>query len=250
MSLTMEQFAAFETRLLEHAGLVLKEEDFRPSLSIDAYIDPRPLDMGLMEEWEQLEPFGEANPQPSLATRDVICTGVRRIGKDQTHLKLTVEHGTDPEKWRADCVAWGACRGLGSHHGVRRIDQKVAYLPTVNNYNGPSIAPACHQGHSRNVPRTLSHVSCLQERAHNLVNSVAMKRLLIVASVTLCLCGLPVVVSANAMSDGNTAYTSGDYQAAKVGDYQKAITETAAAERAKAYYKLGLFCTTKLNQPC
>jgi len=44
---------------------------------------------------------------------------------------------------------------------------------------------------------------------------------------------------AGPMNDGNTAYKAKDYPTA-VTDFQKAVTQSAGVEKAKAYYKLGL----------
>jgi tetratricopeptide (TPR) repeat protein len=50
---------------------------------------------------------------------------------------------------------------------------------------------------------------------------------------------LATVVSASPYSDGNAAYKARDYQAAAT-DFEKAIAASTGAEKAKAYYKLGL----------
>jgi len=131
----MDRFNEFDVRLCDYAAGILTDEDFRPQLALDAFVDPRLLDIGLLDEWEQLEPFGEANPPPSLASRDMLCSGVRRIGKDQTHLKVTIEHGAGPDKWSADCVAWGKAQDWEQTMGCRDPIE-IAYLPTITTFNG------------------------------------------------------------------------------------------------------------------
>ena len=44
----------------------------------------------LLASFEQLEPFGAANPEPILAIDGLTVADVRRIGQDATHLKLTL----------------------------------------------------------------------------------------------------------------------------------------------------------------
>ncbi len=135
MSLTMDQFDPFVELLCEYASGVLTEEDFKPQIHIDAIVEPGPIDLALLEEWEQLEPFGDANPHPVLASRSIKPCGSRRIGKDQSHLKLAIQHGEGQQKWQADCVAWGKAEEwepiIESGCAV-----EIAYSPSINTYNG------------------------------------------------------------------------------------------------------------------
>ena len=131
LSLSMENLAAFEQQINAHAAEVLTPEDFVPRLSHDGEIDPSQITLCLLEEWEQLEPFGQANPEPRFASRDLLICDARRIGKDLSHLKMRVRaEAMDP----TDCVA------LGHGHwtdGVGPGDLVSAlYAPQVNEWNG------------------------------------------------------------------------------------------------------------------
>ncbi|HEY3328500.1 MAG TPA: single-stranded-DNA-specific exonuclease RecJ [Capsulimonadaceae bacterium] len=135
LSLTMTQMDAFVERLCSHADSVLTEEDFRPQIQMDAIVDPSPIDLALLDEWEQLEPFGDANPHPVLGSRAVMCCGSRRIGKDQTHLKVALQCGDGASKWQADSVAWGKAdewEPIIEAGGA----VEIAYTPSINTYNG------------------------------------------------------------------------------------------------------------------
>ncbi|HEX5324022.1 MAG TPA: single-stranded-DNA-specific exonuclease RecJ [Capsulimonadaceae bacterium] len=136
LSLTMDRFEDFYERLCAHAEARLTPDDFRPQISLDAIVAPHPLDVGLLDEWEQLEPYGEANPAPILASRAIRLCGKRRIGKDLTHLKLVVSSGEgNASRWQAECVAWG--RALDWHDSIDSGDDiDIAYVPTINSYNG------------------------------------------------------------------------------------------------------------------
>ena len=135
MSLTMTQFEAFVERLTGHAGSVLTADDFRPQVRVDAIMEPSCVDLALLDEWEQLEPFGEANPHPVLASRGLLCRGSKRIGKDQSHLKLSVEHGDGTARWQADCVAWGRANEWEPIL-ADCVPIEIAYAPTINTFNG------------------------------------------------------------------------------------------------------------------
>lgn len=73
-----------------------------PSIPIDADVDPVELTNGLLDEMEQLAPFGQGNPEPVFALRQVSIRNIGRLGK--THLRFQVERsGAAPP---LDCVAW------------------------------------------------------------------------------------------------------------------------------------------------
>jgi single-stranded-DNA-specific exonuclease len=136
LSLSMDQFDTFYARLIEHAGSRLKEEDFRPQVQIDAFIDPCLIDVAMIDEWAQLEPFGASNPSPIFASKAVNVIGKRKIGKDMTHLKLIVEQkNSAAQSWQAECVAWGRAEQWDdSMTDTGPVD--IAFSPTINNYQG------------------------------------------------------------------------------------------------------------------
>jgi single-stranded-DNA-specific exonuclease len=136
LSLMMEHFDAFYSRLCEHAGALLKPEDFVPMVRVDAVIEGPELTIALLEEWDQFYPHGECNPQPQLVSRGLRVSQKRRIGKDLTHLKFTVDAPpTAPKPWQAECIGWGLAAEWDS-----RIDSgdavDVAYVPSINRYQG------------------------------------------------------------------------------------------------------------------
>ncbi|TYL11080.1 hypothetical protein MTAT_23440 [Moorella thermoacetica] len=60
-----------------------------PSIRAEAEVLVSQLDWQLLEELEQLAPFGEGNPRPVLVTRRALIKAARQVGRDGTHLKLT-----------------------------------------------------------------------------------------------------------------------------------------------------------------
>jgi len=135
LSLDMKLFDSFVDRLTAHASSVLTEEDFAPQIRLDAILGPEQIDIPLLEEWAQLEPYGEDNPAPTLACRTAKIAGFRRIGKDQSHFKANIEFGQGAAKWTADAVAWGKADDWETLAGAGGVVE-VAYTPSINCYNG------------------------------------------------------------------------------------------------------------------
>jgi single-stranded-DNA-specific exonuclease len=48
----------------------------------------------LLDQLQQLEPFGSANPEPVLRAESVLVTGLRRMGADAQHVKLELQDAT------------------------------------------------------------------------------------------------------------------------------------------------------------
>jgi len=136
LALSMDQFRSLTDRLNDFVGNRLTEADYLPQIVVDAYVDPRLIDVALLDEWSQLEPFGAANPSPIFASRGVQVIGKRKIGKDMSHLKLIVEHKeSERQPWQAECVAWGRAEQWSDEvTGDGPVD--IAFSPTINNYQG------------------------------------------------------------------------------------------------------------------
>jgi single-stranded-DNA-specific exonuclease len=88
-------------QLNEYAAHVLKDEDFRPRVRIDAVVRLDELDAEFFEQLERLEPCGQDNLEPTFVTLGLQLRGVPRVvGKD--HLKFVVTDG----ETNAEAIWW------------------------------------------------------------------------------------------------------------------------------------------------
>jgi single-stranded-DNA-specific exonuclease len=131
LSLSMNNLDEFEQTINAHAAATMTDEDFIPKLAHDGLIDPSALSLNLLEEWEQLAPFGHANPEPKFASENLLICDAKRIGKDASHLKMRVRcEAMDP----TDCIAWG----LGDWADTSSPGDflEAVYTPQINEWNG------------------------------------------------------------------------------------------------------------------
>jgi len=121
-----ELLTTFADRFEDHVGQHLTDDDRRPLLPIDAELDVSNISPQLIRELANLEPFGESNPHPTIATEPCTAVGVRIVGKN--HLKLRIQ---------GDMVTLDAIGfGLGDR-GVKNGGQyRFAGTPEFNTYNG------------------------------------------------------------------------------------------------------------------
>ncbi len=124
-----ENITKLRAQLTEIAQESLSGQELRPTISIDAELDPSLLTLDTAQEMTRLEPCGHMNPTPVLLTRDLRVIEARTVGKDDKHLKLRLARtGASP------------IDAIGFHLGdwVGRLSEcvDVVYQLQVNEWNG------------------------------------------------------------------------------------------------------------------
>ena len=68
-------------------------------LRFDAWVEPSEITMDLVESLSRMEPFGEGNPEPMFAVRNVVLTDVRPVGEKGRHARLSSRSCPDAIWW-------------------------------------------------------------------------------------------------------------------------------------------------------
>jgi single-stranded-DNA-specific exonuclease len=114
------QVPRFEESLNRLAREQLSIADCTPRLPIDAEVRLPEIDDSLLQFVEQLEPFGEGNPQPMLLAHGVEVVGAPAlVGREQQHLRLTFRQGGR------------LVRGIGFSLSERLADAKTGMVDIV-----------------------------------------------------------------------------------------------------------------------
>lgn len=92
MTLKLEDVDELRSRLNELAVNQLSEEDFIPITVVDLEMSIKDVQLNALEELQLLAPFGTSNKKPKIFVRDANITQIKKIGANQSHLKLTLEH--------------------------------------------------------------------------------------------------------------------------------------------------------------
>lgn len=124
-SIAVDQIDGFSRRAKEIAAQ--HRDGITENDRIEALASFDEIDENFMEELKLLEPFGEGNPHPLLATVPVQVRSQKKIGKTGDHLKLLIES----EGRALDAVAF---RRGKSFPLPREIG--VIYTPKLNTWNG------------------------------------------------------------------------------------------------------------------
>ncbi|MCM3663877.1 single-stranded-DNA-specific exonuclease RecJ [Mesobacillus subterraneus] len=91
MTLELDHVEELRTRLNELAKEQLTEEDLIPVSHIDAKIAINDIDIESIIELGLLSPYGVSNPKPRVLIEEANISTLRKIGADQSHLKLSLE---------------------------------------------------------------------------------------------------------------------------------------------------------------
>jgi len=124
----IENLAELVIRLREIAFDQLSGKDLRPVLHADFEIQLSDLVPEILDQLELLQPTGYGNPQAIFVSRELKVNDHRVVGRDRTHLKLTVSDG-----WITyDSIAFGQ----GHWHEDMPVLVDLMYTFEKNEFNG------------------------------------------------------------------------------------------------------------------
>ncbi len=107
---------------------MLNGEELKPFVDIDLVVQPEDVNLELVKEIAQLEPFGASNPSPVFAMKNLKIKEKRLMGDNKDHLKLIVQSGN----YEFACIRWQQ----GDIALVAGDTLDIAFHPQINEYNG------------------------------------------------------------------------------------------------------------------
>ncbi len=107
----------------------LANENIEAVINIDSELYLKELNMDLMEKIYRLSPFGLGNRLPVFISDEIKIAGIRYIGKNGQHLKLSLESG----KETFDALIWNHDPNIQFDIGNKI---KIVYTPKLNHFNG------------------------------------------------------------------------------------------------------------------
>jgi len=90
LGLKEENIQAFKEAINKEAQGI-PAEDYIPQEEIIGELDDSSIDFELLDLLDGFEPYGEANPRPRFLAQDAKIVGVRKLGADKSHTKLTIK---------------------------------------------------------------------------------------------------------------------------------------------------------------
>lgn len=146
LSLPKEHLELLRKRLNEQTTLT--EEDLVPRITFDMELSLDLVSQELVQELALLEPYGNGNSRPLFAARNVCIHTLRKIGKNQDMLRMTVSMQGSGVRHTAllfqnmesfiECmeVRYGAGAFEEAMAGRRKLELDLIYYPDLNEYQG------------------------------------------------------------------------------------------------------------------
>ncbi len=126
-SLKPQNIIEFKKEFIKHCN-ELNDESTTPRMVIDAELPLNEISLSLIDELSQLEPFGEANPQPVFYTSANLIDA-KKVGKTSAHLKCRFEqNGTI-----MDGIGFNLADAL---HKITAQKTNIAFTVSKNDFNG------------------------------------------------------------------------------------------------------------------
>jgi single-stranded-DNA-specific exonuclease len=132
MQIKTENIEMLQAKLNEHAGENLTDDDLIPELKIDAIVSAQTLNLELVRELKQFEPFGMGNPKPRFVTKDLFLTHEPFVMKEK-HLKLKL---ADAGGKQFEAVWWDGVDKSKEQTLKPKSRIELAYTPEANTWNG------------------------------------------------------------------------------------------------------------------
>ena len=119
----------------EIANRSLTDEDCVATIEAAMEVDPAQVDIRMLQQLAQLEPFGPGNPEPTFVSRNVKAATVARMGQEKNHLKFKLSvNGSNSDLIDAPWFYQGDLADM-LHDG---ISLDFCYQPGINEFNGRS----------------------------------------------------------------------------------------------------------------
>lgn len=133
LTLKKENLQAFTAKFEEVVSSTIKEEMLNPQISVDVELNISEINHKLYRILRQMAPFGPRNMSPVFMSKKVVDRGYgRKIGQEQTHLKLSV---TDANRSQfVDCIGFGMADKFELIKDGQQFD--IAYALEENEWNG------------------------------------------------------------------------------------------------------------------
>lgn len=144
-SLNQIQLEAFRNRLNENCKL--EEKAFCPTIRIDVPMPISYVREDLIEQIDNLAPFGKGNEKPLFAQKDLNVRSLKILGKEQNVAKLELEDSTgviqqavyfDAPELIENIIQWFGQEEYDKllHGWLNNVCLNVVYYPSINEYNG------------------------------------------------------------------------------------------------------------------
>lgn len=126
LTLKVDKIDVFKKKFTEIVRAELARRDYIPIVEVDAEISLEMLTYGVLQEIENLAPFGPANPEPVFSSLDIDYYSTMTVGNG--HLKLKIKESGQ----FFDAIGFN----MASRYCFKDEKIRLAFVPQIHAYNG------------------------------------------------------------------------------------------------------------------
>lgn len=136
LALKKENYNKFYKKICHIANEVLTDEDLVKEIEIEARLQEKHLNLGLIKDLKLFEPFGLGNPKPVFLLENAKIKLLTWMGKDKNHLKIKIvnNYQSGPGKKEFDIISFNCKEELKHLKNNDNID--VVFTLEENIWNG------------------------------------------------------------------------------------------------------------------
>lgn len=129
LTISVDNIDKLRNKINGIADYQLEVEDLIEEIKIEYEIDAKDVTLDFVDKLHMLEPFGIKNPTPYFMMRDCYVKNVYLIGKDKSHLKMTISKDKDIE-----CIGFSLSYLMEKFNIEDMVD--IVFQVDENTYNG------------------------------------------------------------------------------------------------------------------
>lgn len=129
LTISVDNIDELRNKINSIADYQLEVEDLIEEIKIEYEIDAKDVTLDFVDKLHMLEPFGIKNPTPYFMMRDCYVKNVYLIGKDKSHLKMTISKDKDIE-----CIGFSLSYLMEKFNIEDMVD--IVFQVDENTYNG------------------------------------------------------------------------------------------------------------------
>lgn len=135
--ITIEEskFDEFYSRLEDLAKDLEIKENQDSEIIVDTIIKPDEINMKLIDELDELRPFGEGNPKILFGIEDFKVEAKRLMGENKTHLKLSTLYNFQDEQYKLNALYFNLGDILDKDISINETVDIIG-VPSVNVFKG------------------------------------------------------------------------------------------------------------------
>ncbi|SHJ87529.1 single-stranded-DNA-specific exonuclease RecJ [Tepidibacter formicigenes] len=129
LSLDENKIPILREKINSCADFKLSSEDMIENIKVEFELPQEDIDFNLINELDNLEPFGMNNPSPKFLIRNLEIIDIRTVGREREHLKLTLRGKTN-----YDCIGFNMGHFINKFISGDKVD--VVFALDENEYKG------------------------------------------------------------------------------------------------------------------